>query len=121
MGAKPWGRPSDPPPPQDLGDLITRFTGWVESNASTPKNYHKFTIGVQGSEKFKALLMADHPGMMLCFEVYLKPKSDLDLSAIDGFGGIDEEFKHAIDFTEHDDEPVGAPDDDIDWNVNPSD
>jgi hypothetical protein len=101
---QPWGRPADPPPPEELGDIVTRFQGWIESNGSTPKNYHRFTIGVPAHEKFKALLMADHPGMMLCFEVYLKPKGGLTLDDIDEFGGVDEEFKAALDFTDGDDE-----------------
>jgi hypothetical protein len=67
-----WGKPEVPPEPEDLGGIVTRFDGWVESNGSTAKGYHRFTIGVEASEKYKAMLMADKPGLRLHFEVYLK-------------------------------------------------
>jgi hypothetical protein len=69
--AEVWGQPAIPDPPETLGEIHTRFQGWVESHKSSARGYHQFVISVQMEEKYKAMRMADKMGEMLNFEVYV--------------------------------------------------
>lgn len=122
MPANSYGRP-DPPPPEPIGNIITRFNGWVDSSGTSPKGHLWFRIGITNTEKWKAMLMTEYPGQVLHFEVslrtILKPEDIIDIKesqadvgdkirAALGMGvARDVEVADALDWSD------GAP---IDWS-----
>lgn len=72
-----WGKPDIPPAKKNPGTVLTRFNGFVDSVASTPKGMYKMVVVVGKEEWWKAMLASDRNGIMLHFVVYAPDEGEV--------------------------------------------
>lgn len=78
MADKVWGQPDIPPAEKNVGSVVTRFKGYIDSDQTTAKGQYKIIVMVPHSEKYKAALAVDMQHVMLHFEVYGPGEDETD-------------------------------------------
>lgn len=75
----PFGLPPLPPAEKNLSEVITRFNGWIDSDNTSVKGLYTIKLALPGAERYKAVRLMEHRGLLVHFEVWARNKDELGI------------------------------------------